>query len=106
MFRLIWIVSIYVRSFMRFSKGDSFVAEGYLHEYTYERDGQATDGVDLCRKEDRSRHCSHPVQRGSESARSIADDRHVGRVARSNPLRSGRALMLRHLVAETTGAKR
>ncbi|MGO1435443.1 MAG: hypothetical protein ACTHYD_09895 [Canibacter sp.] len=50
MFRLIWIVSIYVRSFMRFSKGDSFVAEGYLHEYTYERDGQATDGVEFVAK--------------------------------------------------------
>lgn len=27
----------------RFAKGDSFVAEGYLHPYTTERDGQSTD---------------------------------------------------------------
>ena len=38
------------RAYERFSKGDSFVAEGYLHEYTYEREGQATDGVEFVAK--------------------------------------------------------
>lgn len=38
------------RAYERFSKGDSFVAEGYLHEYSYERDGQATDGVEFVAK--------------------------------------------------------
>lgn len=38
------------RAYERFSKGDSFVAEGYLHEYSYEREGQATDGVEFVAK--------------------------------------------------------
>ena len=38
------------RAYERFSKGDSFVAEGYLHEYSYERDGQAIDGVEFVAK--------------------------------------------------------
>ena len=31
------------RAHERFAKGDSFVAEGYVHPYTSERDGQSTD---------------------------------------------------------------
>lgn len=38
------------RAYERFSKGDSFVAEGYLHEYNNEREGQATDGVEFVAK--------------------------------------------------------
>lgn len=38
------------RAYERFSKGDSFVAEGYLHEYSYEREGLTTDGVEFVAK--------------------------------------------------------
>lgn len=32
------------RAYERFSKGDQFVAEGYTHDYSYERDGQQIEG--------------------------------------------------------------
>jgi len=34
----------------RFQKGDSFVAEGYAHEYSYERDGQSVEGEEFVAK--------------------------------------------------------
>ena len=38
------------RAYERFEKGDSFVAEGYTHEYNYEREGQETDGEEFVAK--------------------------------------------------------
>lgn len=38
------------RAFERFAKGDSFVAEGYAHGYTYERDGQHVEGEEFVAK--------------------------------------------------------
>ncbi len=38
------------RAYERFAKGDSFVAEGYAHEYTYERDGQNVEGDEFVAK--------------------------------------------------------
>ena len=38
------------RAYERFQKGDSFVAEGYLHEYNYEREGQAIKGQEFVAK--------------------------------------------------------
>lgn len=39
------------RAFERFSKGDSFVAEGYAHQYSYTRDGQQIEGEEFVAKE-------------------------------------------------------
>lgn len=38
------------RAYERFAKGDSFVAEGYMHDYTYERDGQQIEGTEFVAK--------------------------------------------------------
>ena len=38
------------RAHERFAKGDSFVAEGYTHEYSYERDGQQIQGEEFVAK--------------------------------------------------------
>ena len=38
------------RAFERFQKGDNFVAEGYAHPYTYERDGQSIAGEEFVAK--------------------------------------------------------
>jgi single-stranded DNA-binding protein len=38
------------RAFERFTKGDSFVAEGYAHEYSYERDSQSLSGEEFVAK--------------------------------------------------------
>lgn len=38
------------RAFERFVKGDSFVAEGYAHEYSYTRDGQQIEGEEFVAK--------------------------------------------------------
>lgn len=38
------------RAYERFAKGDSFVAEGYAHEYSYTRDGQQIDGEEFVAK--------------------------------------------------------
>ena len=38
------------RAFERFTKGDQFVAEGYAHDYTYERDGQTIAGEEFVAK--------------------------------------------------------
>ncbi|MGO2654934.1 MAG: single-stranded DNA-binding protein [Pseudoclavibacter sp.] len=38
------------RAFERFSKGDKFVAEGYQHEYTVERDGETFQDVEFVAK--------------------------------------------------------
>lgn len=35
------------RAYERFSKGDQFVAEGYTHDYGYERDGQRIEGTEF-----------------------------------------------------------
>lgn len=35
------------RAYERFSKGDQFVAEGYTHDYEYERDGQQITGTEF-----------------------------------------------------------
>lgn len=49
------------RAHERFTKGDSFVAEGYVRPYTSDRDGQSVDrGV--CRQEDRPRSCPHHLR--------------------------------------------
>lgn len=34
----------------RFSKGDNFIAEGYSHEYSFERDGQKVEGEEFVAK--------------------------------------------------------
>lgn len=39
------------RAFELFTEGDQFVAEGYAHDYTYERDGQAIAGEEFVAKE-------------------------------------------------------
>ena len=38
------------RAYERFVKGDQFVAEGYVHPYTYERDGQTIKGEEFVAK--------------------------------------------------------
>lgn len=38
------------RAHERFAKGDSFVAEGYAHDYSYERAGQHIDGEEFVAK--------------------------------------------------------
>ncbi len=38
------------RAYERFAKGDNFVAEGYLHEYSYDREGQAAEGEEFVAK--------------------------------------------------------
>lgn len=38
------------RAFERFTKGDQFVAEGYAHDYTYERAGQTIAGEEFVAK--------------------------------------------------------
>ncbi|MCT1437549.1 single-stranded DNA-binding protein [Brachybacterium paraconglomeratum] len=38
------------RAHERFSKGDQFVAEGYSHDYTYEREGQPIEGSEFVAK--------------------------------------------------------
>ncbi|GGO61619.1 MAG: single-stranded DNA-binding protein [Microbacterium sp. 69-10] len=38
------------RAFERFAKGDKFVAEGYQHEYTVERDGETVQDVEFVAK--------------------------------------------------------
>lgn len=38
------------RAYERFVKGDSFVAEGYVHEYDYVRDGQEISGEEFVAK--------------------------------------------------------
>lgn len=35
------------RAYERFTKGDQFVAEGYTHDYSYERDGQQIKGTEF-----------------------------------------------------------
>ncbi|MGJ3509452.1 single-stranded DNA-binding protein [Ruania albidiflava] len=48
------------RAFERFTKGDQFVAEGYAHDYTYERDGQTIAGEEFVAKKighDTARTC-------------------------------------------------
>ena len=35
------------RAYERFTKGDQFVAEGYTHDYEYERDGQQITGTEF-----------------------------------------------------------
>lgn len=38
------------RAYERFTKGDQFVAEGYTHGYSYERDGQPIEGSEFVAK--------------------------------------------------------
>lgn len=38
------------RAYERFTKGDNFVAEGYQHTYTYERDDQKIEGDEFVAK--------------------------------------------------------
>ncbi|MRG58808.1 single-stranded DNA-binding protein [Agromyces sp. CFH 90414] len=68
------------RAMTRFSKGDQFVAEGYVHRYQVERDGQVVDreefvakkiGHDLARTDydvDRTRRHAATVRRDAEAS--------------------------------------
>ncbi|GFZ94082.1 single-stranded DNA-binding protein [Nesterenkonia alkaliphila] len=38
------------RAYERFSKGDNFVAEGYSHDYSYERNGEQINGEEFVAK--------------------------------------------------------
>lgn len=38
------------RAFARLAKGDNFVAEGYVHPYTYEKNGQTVTGEEFVAK--------------------------------------------------------
>ncbi|AXK44845.1 single-stranded DNA-binding protein [Brachybacterium saurashtrense] len=38
------------RAYERFTKGDQFVAEGYTHDYSYEREGQQIEGEEFVAK--------------------------------------------------------
>lgn len=38
------------RAYQQFAKGDSFIAEGYVHPYSYERDGQTVTGEEFVAK--------------------------------------------------------
>lgn len=42
----------------RFAKGDKFVADGYVREYTYERDGQTVEGEEFI-----ARRLGHDIAR-------------------------------------------
>ena len=58
------------RAFDRFTKGDSFVAEGYTHPFEYERDGQTVQGEEFVAKKighDLAR-TNYDVDRGPRSA--------------------------------------
>lgn len=59
------------RAFAQLAKGDNFVAEGYVHPYSYERDGQTITGEEFVAK-----------RLGHDAARSIyAVDRSRGQGA-------------------------
>ncbi|QPE05464.1 single-stranded DNA-binding protein [Microbacterium schleiferi] len=65
------------RAHQRFTKGDSFVAEGYTHPFEYDRDGQTVRGEEFVAKKighdlartrydvDRSPRASHGVEQAS-----------------------------------------
>ena len=38
------------RAYEQFAKGDNFIAEGYVHPYSYERDGQTVTGEEFVAK--------------------------------------------------------
>lgn len=61
----------------RFAKGDSFLAEGYTHEYIYERDGEGLEGEEFVAK--RIGHdvvrTRYEVDRSSRSAERQSVDR-------------------------------
>lgn len=78
------------RAFERFTKGDSFVAEGYAHEYSYTRDGQQIEGEEFVAKK-----FGHDAARTTYEVARIrredpAHDREAGRdaPARSTPTRT------------------
>lgn len=81
------------RAFDRFRKGDSFVAEGYTHEYSYERDGQQIQGEEFVAKKighDTAR-TSYDVDRTPRSEHSAGRDAATaGRPFESPPTRPTR----------------
>ena len=69
------------RAFERFAKGDSFVAEGYAHEYTYTRDGEEIAGEEFVAK-----------KIGHDTARTRYDvDRTPRQAAQEAPVRDASA---------------
>ncbi|QEA29506.1 single-stranded DNA-binding protein [Microbacterium sp. CBA3102] len=69
------------RAYERFAKGDSFVAEGYSHEYAYERDGQNVEGEEFVAKKighDTAR-TQYSVDRSSRAAAHEAPSREQSR---------------------------
>ncbi|MFT4082108.1 MAG: single-stranded DNA-binding protein [Nocardioides sp.] len=69
------------RAYERFAKGDSFVAEGYAHEYTYTRDGQQIRGEEFVAKKighDTARSTYEVDRTGRQSPATQQDVRHDG----------------------------
>lgn len=79
------------RAYERFQKGDSFVAEGYLHEYNYEREGQAVEGQEVVAKKighDTAR-TQYSVERSPRAASQDAPARGQSRAFESPQKRPG-----------------
>ncbi|HAS31757.1 MAG: single-stranded DNA-binding protein [Microbacterium sp.] len=76
------------RAYERFAKGDSFVAEGYAHEYSYTRDGQQIEGEEFVAKK-----IGHDTARTTyEVARTRREEPTVERAAeRDGPARNATA---------------
>ena len=80
------------RAHERFAKGDSFVAEGYIHPYTSERDGQSTDVEEFVAKKighdlARTTYEVDRTRRAPDAVEQVAPTR--GPVDRSAPEHAG-----------------
>ena len=67
------------RSYERFQKGDNFVAEGYVHEYDHDVDGQTQHGEEFVAKKighDAARQ-SYTVNRKTPATGPVAEDHTV-----------------------------
>lgn len=75
------------RAYERFTKGDNFVAEGYQHTYTYERDGQKIEGEEFVAN--KIGHDTARTQYDVDRTPRSAPDRGQGKAFDAPVLRSG-----------------
>ena len=74
------------RSYERFQKGDTFIAEGYVHEYEHEIDGQVQSGEEFVAKKmghdaarqnytvNRKAPVANPIDQGGLATGGLADE--------------------------------
>ena len=77
------------RAYVQFAKGDNFVAEGYVHPYEYDKDGQTVSGEEFVARKlghDVARS-AYTVDRSRRHATPVADQS----VDASPPARPGTA---------------